>query len=643
MNDDDKKVTTEDIFTLTPGEQRVFRPKEKLTVSQWAERHRIINDGPLPGKWRNEITPYLTDPMDTLNLPWVRRIILMFAPQTGKTQVALNFLCFVIDQDPGPAMYVMPDEKLTKRISKRRIIPMFKTTPRIAELMSPRADDTTATMVRFQNGMDFMMAWATSAAELSSESIRYLIRDELDKFPEFSGKEADPLALAEIRTNTYPHTKKIVDLSTPTTDSGYIGKIMDTETDEVRDYHVPCPICGELQIMMFDQIVWPQNCRDPREIVRNRLAKYQCRTCGMFWDDHLRNQAVRKGQWIARVSMDRPHAVGFHLPSWYSPFLSLSVPAASFLRGQDDPTKLMVFVTQHKAEVWRETIIPKKETGVLEHKTDIPAGIVPAQAVALTAGIDVQKNGFWFVVRAWAEDLASWLIQYGYMTTFIDVEALVFQTSYQVVKDAAESFVANLSYPVAGSNKVMEIWRAGIDTGGGETESNEWTRTEEIYQWLRSVPPGRVYGTKGATHPQLKRIKVSRIDQLPRSNKPIPGGLELRLLDTSQFKGLIHWRMERKEGESQRFFLHADTGMDYAQQLLAEELARDRRGKVYWKQRHRNNHLLDCEVIAAACADSEWLPSLKMLASYLKQEKEKQTKDSGSQPQVTRSKWMTRK
>lgn len=173
----------------------------------------------------------------------------------------------------------------------------------------------------------------------------------------------------------------------------------------------------------------------------------------------------------------------------------------------------------------------------------------------------------------------------------------------------------------------MGIWRAAIDTGGGETADNEWTRTEEIYQWIRSQRPGVIYGTKGASHIRslgLKRIKITKIDQLPRSNKPIPGGLELRLLDSAQYKALLHWRMERKEGESQRFYLHADTGIDYAQQILAEELARDRKGKTYWKQRSRSNHLLDAECLAASCADSEWLPSLKMMAGYLKQRKDPQ-------------------
>lgn len=620
-----------DSLKFTKGERRIFRLRERLVMSQWAERHRIVTNGPITGPWRNVTTPYLVGPMDAIDLPHVRRIVLMFAPQTGKTQVAFNALCKWIDQDPGPCMYVMPDEKVTKRIARRRILPMFRSTPRVAELLGPGVSDITTLAVNFTNGMDFMMAWATSAAEMASESVRYLIRDEVDKYPDFTGKEADPIALTDQRQNAYPFTKKTIDMSTPTDESGYVGRMIETEVDELRRYYAVCPICDAPQVMRFGQIDWPKSVSDPREIVRKRLAHYQCELCGMMWDDHRRDQAVRAGYWQAEKPIDRAQVIGFHLPSWYSPFISLSSCVAAYMRGMEDPTKLMVFITQHKAEVWKEAVVPKKESALLEQKSELAAGIVPRDAVALTAGVDVQKDGFWFVVRAWAEDLTSWLVQYGYLTTFEDVESLVFNTRYPIEGKPEES---------------MGIWRAAIDTGGGATEDNVWTRTEETYQWVRAQQPGRVFGTKGATHKQINRIRVSQIDKLPRSNKAIPGGLELRLLDTDQYKALLHWRIDRKEGETQRFILNADTGLDYARQILAEELRKDRRGRAFWKRIRKDNHLLDCEVLAAACADSEWLPSLKMLAQYLRNERERATqakaKDEAPRAQVARSNWMNR-
>jgi hypothetical protein len=47
------------------------------------------------------------------------------------------------------------------------------------------------------------------------------------------------------------------------------------------------------------------------------------------------------------------------------------------------------------------------------------------------------------------------------------------------------------------------------------------------------------------------------------------------------------------------------------------------KGKQWgWKQTYYQNHLLDCECIAAACADSEWLPSIQMMANYLRNKKQ---------------------
>ena len=118
----------------------------------------------------------------------------------------------------------------------------------------------------------------------------------------------------------------------------------------------------------------------------------------------------------------------------------------------------------------------------------------------------------------------------------------------------------------------------------------------------------------------MQRVKKSVIDKWPGKNIPMPGGLELRIIDTDQFKGLIHWRMGRKEGEPQRFTLNADTGIDYASQILAEELKKVRKGTLKWERRRKDNHLLDCEVYAAACADGEWAPSLAFLAKNERKE-----------------------
>jgi len=609
-------------FTFTEGERRVFRIPERISTALWAERHRIVVDGGRRSPWRNELSPCAAGIMDALDEPFVREVYVQAPPQTVKTQAILNYLMKRIDCEPTSAMLVMPDEKLTKRIFKRRLIKSIKETPRTAALLSPRADDTTMTSISFINGMDITGAWAGSAAAVSSDAMELVILDEINKYPPPQNDEPDTFDAAMQRTNSFPFTYKIYGGSTPTGETGRITQIIKKRADEIRYYYVDCPHCGHNQRMIWEKITWGGT-RDPRKVRREKLARYNCAACGMQWDDALRDQAVLAAMndgWRAEEPVERPRVVAFRLQSWYVHSMSDSV--AAFLEGQDDPEKLKVWVTQYCAEEWIEKAVRKSESAVLSRQSAYPALIVPPDVVALTAGIDVQKYGFWFVVRGWEEDLTSYLIQYGYLTTWADVETLLYQTEYQI-------------HATAGT---MKIWRAAIDTGGGEAAGAEadadWSRTEEIYQWLRRQPMGaaqKVFGIKGATHIRAlaaKRIKITRIDTLPSTNKLIPGGLELRLIDTSQFKGLIHFRLGRKDAvddqkaETQRFYVHKNVGLDYVKQLLAEEYRLGKGRRWEWKKVYYLNHLLDCEVIAASCADPEWLPSLQMMAAALRRQRE---------------------
>lgn len=591
-------------------ERIVFRPREKLTVSQWAEKYRFVVKGPAPGLWRNDYTPHLIEPMDAWNLPWVRHIILCFAPQSGKTSVAINCMLYSIAQDPGPIMYIMPDRHTTIRMAQRQLVPTIKACPRVSELIGRKVHDAKTLGVRFINGSDVMLAWAGSPSALASESIRYLFRDESGKYPDYSGSEADPFSLTDVRMNAFTHTSKIMDFSTPNLDGDAFSRVCQTIPDEIRKYHTKCPKCGTLQDMS-DENIHANGEKDLRKIRRLSLGRYTCIDCKTDWDDSMRNKAVRNGKWISSETVDRPRCIMFgEFPSWSSPLVSLSTVYAKKIEAESDKTKYIAYVTQHKALPYKEALTENDDNSLISHITDMPPEIIPKDCIALTAGIDTQKFSFWFVVRAWEPDLTSHLIQYGEIANWDDLTQLVFSTRWKFEN----------------SEKTLGIWRAAIDTGGGASADGEWSRTEEAYHWLRNIPPGVVFGTKGRSKGRgianLKRIMISNIDRMPSSNKLIPGGIQLRIVDTDQFKDLLHWRLTRRRdkdnNDSQCFYLHNDTGENYIKQFLAEEKRRDRNGKVEWVKIRRDNHLFDCEVLAAATADAEWVPSLSMVVSASK-------------------------
>lgn len=617
---------------FTNSESRIFRGKEidpetglPITVAQWAERYRIVTDGDKVGHWSNANSPYAVEPMNCWTSSSIQEIYLCFAPQIVKTQIAFNCLSYSIDQDPGPIMYIMPDEKITARLMKNRLMPTIENNPRLASLLTHRAEDMTRTYIRFTNGVNLVMAWATSVAELSSEPIRYAIADEISKFPEYSGgakKEASPIDLIRQRTNSFPYTKKLLFLSSPGAAPCSISRLMRYEADTVYRYQVPCPVCLIPQIMDDENIIVLDDTKDARIIRREHKGRYRCTSCGTLWDDYARNLAVAHGVWApGRFAPDgiwypspsvvRPVAVAFHLPSWYSLNISLSDVAAARLRGQENPQKLMVYVTQHRAEEYSEVIATKKEENILaDHKTALPSGVVPAAAIALVAGIDSHTWGYRFVVYACIEDTLGFTLQkihHGLIGSLADVENLIYHARY----------------PVEQSSNTMGILRAAIDTGGNRPgpdsgTDTEKTMTDEIYEWLRKQPRGTVYGIKGASHKQHVRVKLTVIDKLPHSTKPIPGGLELHIIDTDTFKELFHWRLTRGQNDTQRILFDADTDNNFVRELLAEERHIKRNRQVEWRRVRAENHYLDCTIYAMAAADAEWHPSLKIMSQRLK-------------------------
>lgn len=588
----------------TPSERSVFAKLPDLTVSQNAERSRIVTRGPKKGPWRNITTPYAISPMDAWNDPWVQKIILRFAPQVAKTQIALNCLLYAIEHDPADALYVMPDEKVAKRISKKQIIPMLRSSPAIAPLLSPFAADTSTLAVKFMNGMDLTMAWASSAAELASEAYRYGLFDETAKYPKRASGELGAVELGEIRTRTFRFIRKLMYFSSPNLENDALHNV-EQEADVNYYYKAKCPYCGHVQRMVFKsedgyRIVWPKGA-GWRVILRKNLAQYQCENCVVAWNDSQRDRAVQLGLqhgwngWHTEDKVERPQAVAFHLPSWYSPFVSLSEDAAAFLKGKNDLEKHKVWITQHRADYWRQIVVKSSDEEILKAKCGLENQMVPDSAVALSAGIDVQKTGFWFVVRAWAADFTSWLIHYGHLSTWDDVETLLFESKYPVA-DRPDEF--------------KTIWRAGIDTGGGK-KYEDMSMTEETELWVRANATGRgcrVYATKGSSRPLAGKCHAGKPRDKTPSGKPLPGGLQIISIDTEKGKDTVYYRLKQAaEQKSYAAYLHKDTGTDYAGQITAERKERDpKTGIVAWVEKRRDNHLLDAEVLAHMVVDPEW-------------------------------------
>lgn len=597
-----------------------WTPKEELTISEWAERYRVLSSrSEEKGPFRLRRVPYLGPIMDAALDPAVERIVFVKPAQVGWTTAMETIVGYFATTETCPIMFVLADEDTAEFISQERLAAMFRESPTLAIY----ADELNRTEIKLTNGSHIVMGWASSVAKLASREVKILVLDEIDKPGYYlATKEASPISLAIERTETF-YTRKIFMGSTPTIETGNVT-IEFESCDVAYDFHVPCPYCETYQPLRwslkyawgFDagqyrgkdgvtrklgQVKWEGGTDATPEQIE--AAGYECGTCGKIWNTIEKNVAVEQGRMVARTEPEhKPRKIGFHLNRLYS-LLGKSGDISKLVEDfidaikSGDPKKLQGFINSALAEPWRQTVVKTEEAEILKARCSLPAQTVPVDAVALTCGLDMQKHGFYFTVRAWARDYRSWLIHYGFLPTWESVEGLLFETSY----------------PIEGKDGLtMQIWRAGIDTGGGKgAMETDPTLTEQAYYWIRKNGVGRgclCFGTKGSSHPLAGKIHAGkRLDQTP-SGKAIPGGLQIILLDTDAWKNAYHYRLKQAiDDGAMAAWLHSETGADYAKQIMAEELRINQKGLQEWVRVKPDNHYLDCECVAMAVADPEWI------------------------------------
>jgi phage terminase large subunit GpA-like protein len=384
----------------------VLEPPPRLSVSEWADAYRRLTSeaSAESGAWETSRAPYQKEWMDVLG-PHSRfeRVVLMTSAQVGKTETLNNFIGYVIDRDPGPVMVVQPTLEIAEAFSKDRLAPMVTASPCLRGKVSDvRARDSGNTTLhkRFAGG-HVTMAGANSPAGLSARPIRYLCLDEIDRFPPSAGSEGDPVSLATKRTAVF-WNRKILMCSTPTSKGSSRIEQAFLESDQ-RRYWVPCPLCGDYQVLMFGRLEWPEG--KPQD------AEYRCEHCEKMIPHFRKAWMLTQGEW--RPDNPASRIAGFRISQLYSFAVAWGETAEEFIAAKGSPETLRTFINTALGELWDdEGATTTNESSLLARREIYPAD-VPAGACVLTAGIDCQDDRLEVELVGWgANGEESWSIDY---------------------------------------------------------------------------------------------------------------------------------------------------------------------------------------------------------------------------------------
>lgn len=583
-----------DAFLITyAAVEKSVRPKAKLTVSEWADTHRVLSaeGSSEKGPWKTSRTPYLREIMDCLSVDSPDELVAFMKPsQVGGTEAGSNWIGYIMHHAGGPCAVVMPTERSLNDWVSQKFDPMAQDTPAIAEALakrSNRSSDNNSQRKKFTGGMLYLKT-AGSTAELKSTSLRYALPDELDEW-DWTTTQGDPLGLLRVRLTTYPD-RKLFAPSTPTMkDASRIEELF--LGGDQRHYQVACPHCGELQHLKWSNLRWQKDLANPRRLL---AVHYYCEHNGCQIEEHHKTDMLRehgyggKARWVPDAP-DAPYK-SYHLNSLYSPIglgLTWMELAYEWIEAQDDPAKMMRFVNTRLGETFADRSHDIKPNALIARAEPYALRTLPLGCLVLTAGVDTQDDRLEIQILGHGRDEKTWTIDY---------HVIPGNPADDKPWDALADYLSAKFINRFGTE--LRIESVAVDTGGHHTHA--------VYNFVRTASSKgvvRAIAIKGASTTGRSILGKPSLQDVNRRGLTMKRGVALYTIGTDTAKHLIYNRLNGdKDKDPSERKVHFSTELEpsFYDQLVAETF--NPRKNRWELKKGKRNEVLDTYVYAIAAS-----------------------------------------
>lgn len=422
---------------------------EALLPSEYNERDRYLPSSVTskPGYIRFSVNPYMREIIDCacIDSP-IREINLMKGVQiTYSTALESIFLYFADYIGTLPIMYMTADKDLSAARIEQNFIPMLVLSDKMHIVKSSdegnsRKTGKTKDHIQFAKGGYLVPFGAKNADKMRSYSIAIMLKDELDAWQETVGKDGDPDALSDARTDGYTDQAKIFRGSTPLLKGP--SKIYKAyKNGDQRKYMIACRDCG-----FFQSLRWSSENKDTGVIggfqwnsdehgmIIKETVRYCCQECGHPHYEHDKQWLFdpKNGAHWAPTAIPIEEGIrSYHLPALYSPvgMRPWWKCVLDYLAGYDPKTervrdiaKYQVFYNNVLAEPFEQMGTKITFTQVSLHRRAVyRLGQVPnkyavrfsgSHILMLTCTVDVHKRNLAVSVMGWCRDMRCYLIDY---------------------------------------------------------------------------------------------------------------------------------------------------------------------------------------------------------------------------------------
>ena len=566
-----------------------MKPPENLTVTEWAEKRRRLSmeSSAEPGPWRTTRTPYLREPMNAFTDPRVRRIVMASASQVGKSELELNIIGYIIDEDPGSILFVHPTTIDAKEFSKLRIAPEIRDCPTLRrKVAAPKSRDSGNTVLQktYPGGI-LTLCGSTEAHALASKPIRYVLGDERDRWATSAGNEGDPWGLAMARQTTF-YNAKAVEVSTPTVKNA--SAIADSYAEGTMErWKSKCPHCGEYHEIQWKDIRYEY---ETEEINKKKTYKvtsimYVCPGCAAVSDE------VTMKRQPARWEADNPDAYAqgvrsFWLNAFVSQWASWESIILKFLNAVGNSRKLQVVYNTCFGELWEDRGDLEDEDSLMARREEYLAEL-PDGVLVLTAGVGTQDNRMEYEVVGHGHFGETWGIEKGVVMGRPDDDATWTKLD-EVLFDRVFYFADGL-----GLRPSMSF----VDEGGHFTQ--------DVRRQCRARIGKKVFCIKGMPGPDKPYTAPPKQMKIIVNQKAVGTCWQYQIgVDSGKVMIMDNLAVKTPGSKFCHFPKRDDYGTGYFAGLLSERLEYDAEKKQPWVWKkipgHERNEALDCRNYALA-------------------------------------------
>ena len=420
-----------------------IRPQRRMAVSAAAEKWRRVAALGNRVPWRNDVVPYMAEPMDQTTSRRFRAVAFVGPARTGKSEGLINNVVMhrVICQ-PRDVRIVAMDQKSAREFSISKLGAMINACPDVRERQLPGRSADAIHEKRFVGGMRVTIAWPV-ITQLSMVDIPDMLLTDYDRMPEDVDGEGAPFGLAMKRTETFGTLGMSVAESSP-------GRpILDESWRQPPDApHLAPPCTGILALYNEGtraRWYWTcEGCASPFEpdfanlhypkvgdpYQRGAAAVMVCPRCGSAHEPSRKTALNRGGRWLheaadgSLVTIDEAvretEIVSYWLKGGAAAYQSWASMVGKYLSaleafertGAEESLKATVNTDQGLPYLPRTlgSAVDLSAEGLRAKPAPVETKVAPAWARFLTVACDVQGSRFVVQVDAWGEGLERVLI-----------------------------------------------------------------------------------------------------------------------------------------------------------------------------------------------------------------------------------------